>query len=81
MSDAYTLDGQKISGRGVVSGSFFRVVPLDEAQLRFGSRGGGGGGGEVRLGRTGGACDDSVPSLAGPCGSRNLSKPSGQPAL
>ncbi|GBF97420.1 hypothetical protein Rsub_09586 [Raphidocelis subcapitata] len=46
MADVFTLDGQKISGRGVVVGSSFRVPPLEETHFRFGSRGGGGGGGE-----------------------------------
>ncbi|KAI8466921.1 MAG: hypothetical protein J3K34DRAFT_524164 [Monoraphidium minutum] len=44
LSDIFTLDGQKISGRGVVVGSSFRVTPLADALFRFGSRGGGGGG-------------------------------------
>jgi hypothetical protein len=45
MADVFTLDGQKISGRGVVVGSSFRVPRLEETAFRFGSRGGGGGGG------------------------------------
>jgi len=58
MADLFTLDGQKISGRGVVVGSSFRVPALGETAFRFGSRGGGGGGrggSEVRIwGRFGG---------------------------
>ncbi|KXZ46758.1 hypothetical protein GPECTOR_41g723 [Gonium pectorale] len=37
LGDIYTLDGGKLSGRGVVAGSGFRVVPLDDAAVRFGA--------------------------------------------
>eukprot|EP00198_Chlamydomonas_reinhardtii_P012225 XP_001701562.1 predicted protein [Chlamydomonas reinhardtii] len=37
MGDVYTLDGGKLSGRGVVVGSGFRVLPLEEAPVRFGA--------------------------------------------
>lgn len=39
-SDMITLDGRRITGRGIVSGSNFHVPPLDRADWRFGSRGG-----------------------------------------
>jgi hypothetical protein len=35
LGDIYTLDKQKLSGKGVVAGSNFRVVPLEEAQYRW----------------------------------------------
>lgn len=50
LSDIFTLDGQKLSGRGVVVGSSFRVPRLEETHFRFGSRGGGGGGAEAQVG-------------------------------
>ncbi|KAG2443092.1 hypothetical protein HYH02_009506 [Chlamydomonas schloesseri] len=37
MGDVYTLDGGKLSGRGVVVGSGFRVLPLEDAPVRFGA--------------------------------------------
>lgn len=37
MADIFTLDHQKLSGRGVVVGSSFRVLPLEEAHFRFGN--------------------------------------------
>lgn len=47
MGDVYTLDGGKLSGRGVVVGSGFRVLPLEEAPVRFGA----GQGQQVGVGR------------------------------
>ncbi|KAK9820414.1 hypothetical protein WJX72_010046 [[Myrmecia] bisecta] len=35
--DIFTLCGHKISGRGIIGGSGFKVPPLDELQHRFGS--------------------------------------------
>lgn len=35
--DIVTLDGGKLSGRGVVLGSGFRVCKIEEAQCRFGT--------------------------------------------
>lgn len=40
-----TLDGRRITSHGIVSGASFRVVPLEQADVRFGS---GGAVGEVR---------------------------------
>ncbi|GLC56261.1 hypothetical protein PLESTB_001085700 [Pleodorina starrii] len=37
LGDIYTLDGGKLSGRGVVVGSGFRVVALEDAVVRFGA--------------------------------------------
>ncbi|PNH02580.1 Structural maintenance of chromosomes flexible hinge domain-containing protein 1 [Tetrabaena socialis] len=37
LGDVLSLDGGKLSGRGVVMGSSFRVVPVEEAQTRFGA--------------------------------------------
>ncbi|GLI61005.1 hypothetical protein VaNZ11_003267, partial [Volvox africanus] len=37
LGDIYTLDGGKLSGRGVVVGSGFRVVALEDAAVRFGA--------------------------------------------
>ncbi|KAL4443930.1 hypothetical protein ABPG75_011667 [Micractinium tetrahymenae] len=34
-----TLDGRRISSQGIVSGASFRVVPLEQADARFGSSG------------------------------------------
>jgi hypothetical protein len=46
VGDVLTLDGGKLSGRGVVLGTGFRVPPLAQAAVRFGTapRNGGGGG-------------------------------------
>eukprot|EP00798_Chlamydomonas_sp_ICE-L_P006659 gene6659-3323_t len=38
LGDIYTLDHQKLSGRGVVVGSGFRVLGIQEAPLRFGAQ-------------------------------------------
>jgi hypothetical protein len=43
LGDIYTLDRQKLSGKGVVAGSNFRVAPLEEAQYRCGRAPGGAG--------------------------------------
>lgn len=37
MSDVVSLDGGRISSKGITSGSGFRVAPLAEAPCRFGS--------------------------------------------
>ena len=37
MSDVVSLDGGRISGKGITSGSNYRVAPLAEAAYRFGS--------------------------------------------
>jgi hypothetical protein len=37
-ADIVTLDGNKLSGRGVVVGSNFRVCSIQEAPFRFGTR-------------------------------------------
>ncbi|EFJ52379.1 hypothetical protein VOLCADRAFT_86759 [Volvox carteri f. nagariensis] len=37
LGDIYTLDGGKLSGRGVVVGSGFRVAALEDAVVRFGA--------------------------------------------
>ena len=37
-ADIVTLDGSKLSGRGVVVGSICRVCPIQEAHFCFGSR-------------------------------------------
>lgn len=36
-ADIVTLCGNKLSGRGVVLGSGFRVVPVEQAACRFGT--------------------------------------------
>lgn len=52
-ADIVTLDGSKLSGRGVVVGSNFRVCPIQEAPFRFGSR----PAGELQVGAASAACD------------------------
>ena len=39
MADIVTLDGRRITSKGITSGSNFRVPPLAEAPCRFGSAG------------------------------------------
>ena len=51
--DIVTLDGRRITSKGIVSGSSFVVTPVDRAPWRFGVGGGGGGG----SGRFGAAAD------------------------
>lgn len=37
MADIITLDLRRISGKGIISGASFRVPPLADASVRFGS--------------------------------------------
>ncbi len=39
MADIVTLDGRRITSKGITSGSNFRVPPLSEAPCCFGSAG------------------------------------------
>lgn len=39
MADVVTLDGRRITSKGITSGSNFRVPPLAEAACCFGSAG------------------------------------------
>ena len=45
--DIVTLDGRRVTSKGIVSGASFAVVPADRAPWRFGAGGGGGGGGDA----------------------------------
>lgn len=66
MGDVYTLDKGKLSGRGVVAGSNWRVPPIEEAAIRFGaSPGGGMAGGGADLAHAVGAMESLVAALEG----------------
>ncbi len=39
MADMVTLDGRRITSKGITSGAGFRVPPLADATCRFGSTG------------------------------------------